>query len=100
MTESMPASAPRHPAGDFAPEAAPGPAAPAGEEPPARAGGEPPAPAAKPDLDEVKRKFREALDAKHQARSERNAAGGRDAGRVHGTQGPAGGKRSFRRKSG
>lgn len=56
--------------------------------------------AAKPGIDEVKRKFREALDAKHQARSDKNARGGRDGSRIHGTQGPAGGKRSFRRKSG
>jgi hypothetical protein len=55
---------------------------------------------AKPDLDDVKRKFRAALDAKRQSHTEGSAAAGRDAGRVHGARGPAGGRRSFRRKSG
>ena len=55
---------------------------------------------AKPDMDEMKRKFREALDAKRESHSEGTATGGRDAGRVHGTRGPAAGRRSFRRKSG
>ena len=55
----------------------------------------------KPDLDEVKRKFREALDAKRNAHADSGSAGGRDAGRTQGgARGPAGGKRSFRRKSG
>jgi len=55
---------------------------------------------AKPDIDEMKRKFREALDAKRQGRSENSGTSGRDAGRIHGASGPAGGRRSFRRKSG
>jgi hypothetical protein len=55
---------------------------------------------AKPDIDDMKRKFREALDAKRNAHAESASAGGRDAGRAKGARGPAGGKRSFRRKSG
>jgi hypothetical protein len=55
---------------------------------------------AKPDIDDVKRKFREALDAKRNAQADGSATGGRDTGRIHGAHGPAGGKRSFRRKSG
>ncbi|HSZ41540.1 MAG TPA: DUF5302 domain-containing protein [Trebonia sp.] len=55
---------------------------------------------AKPDIDEVKRKFREALDAKRNAHAEGASAGGRDAGRAQDARGRAGGKRSFRRKSG
>jgi hypothetical protein len=55
----------------------------------------------KPDLDEVKRKFRAALDRKREVGAgDGSAAGGKDAGRVHGTHGPAGSRRSFRRKSG
>jgi hypothetical protein len=56
---------------------------------------------AKPaDIDEVKRKFREALDRKHQAHAEGSDQGGRDPGKIHGAHGPAGNRRSFRRKSG
>jgi len=56
---------------------------------------------AKPDLDEVKRKFRAALDRKREASTDDGAGGsGRDAGKIHGAHGPAGGRRSFRRKSG
>jgi hypothetical protein len=77
------------------PQAAENPEADAAVEPAAEAAGD-----AKPDLDEVKRKFREALDAKRHAHTEGGAAGGRDAGRTQGARGPAGGKRSFRRKSG
>jgi hypothetical protein len=54
-----------------------------------------------PDLDEVKRKFRAALDRKREASAgDGSAAGGRDAGRIHGTHDRAGGRRTFRRKSG
>ena len=50
------------------------------------------------DLDEVKRKFREALERK---RSEHASAEGVDhTGKVHGAHGPAASRRSFRRKSG
>jgi Family of unknown function (DUF5302) len=53
-----------------------------------------------PDLDEMKRKFRAALDAKRQVDTGGSSVGGRDAGRANGTRGPAAGRRSFRRKSG
>ena len=56
--------------------------------------------AAKPDLDETKRKFREALERKHQAHSEGQGTGGRDDGKIHGAHGPAASRRNFRRKSG
>jgi hypothetical protein len=55
---------------------------------------------AKPDIDEVKRKFREALDRKRQIHAEGSGQGGRDSGKIHGAQGPASSRRSFRRKSG
>jgi hypothetical protein len=55
---------------------------------------------AKPDLDETKRKFREALERKHQAHTEGQGKGGRDDGKIHGAHGPAGSRRNFRRKSG
>ncbi|MCG5219397.1 DUF5302 domain-containing protein [Streptosporangium sp. KLBMP 9127] len=51
--------------------------------------------------DELKRKFREALEAKRNSQAEANAKGGpQDRSKVHGTHGPAGNRRSFRRKSG
>jgi Family of unknown function (DUF5302) len=56
--------------------------------------------AAKSELDEVKRKFREALDRKHSAHGSANAEGAKDTGKVHGSHGPAATRRSFRRKSG
>jgi Family of unknown function (DUF5302) len=56
--------------------------------------------AAKPDLDETKRKFREALERKHQAHNEGQGKGGRDDGKIHGAHGPAASRRNFRRKSG
>jgi len=51
--------------------------------------------------EDVRRKFREALERKHH----RHAAGeadseGKDPSKVHQANGPAGGKRTFRRKSG
>jgi uncharacterized protein DUF5302 len=57
-------------------------------------------PAAPPDLDETKRKFREALERKHQAHNEGQGKGGRDDGKIHGAHGPAASRRNFRRKSG
>ena len=58
----------------------------------------PDAETAKPDLDEVKRKFREALERK---RGDHASAEGADhTGKVHGSHGPAASRRSFRRKSG
>jgi len=53
---------------------------------------------AESDLDEVKRKFREALDRKRSAHA--SAEGAHDTGKVHGSHGPAVSRRSFRRKSG
>jgi hypothetical protein len=50
------------------------------------------------DLDDLKRKFREALDRKRDAHG--SAEGAQDTGRVHGAHGPAVSRRSFRRKSG
>ena len=55
---------------------------------------------AKPDLDETKRKFREALERKHQAHSDGQGKGGRDGGKINGAHGPAASRRNFRRKSG
>jgi hypothetical protein len=56
---------------------------------------------AKPDdLDETKRKFREALQRKHQAHNEGQGKGGRDGGKISGAHGPAASRRNFRRKSG
>jgi hypothetical protein len=69
----------------------------AADEPSAAATTEPSA-AAKPDLDETKRKFREALDRKRGAHA--SAEGAQDTGKVHGAHGPAASRRSFRRKSG
>ena len=65
---------------------------------PAEEGG----PAADPaDLDDVKRKFREALDRKKQASAKDAASGGaRAAGKAHAAGGPATSRRQFRRKSG
>jgi Family of unknown function (DUF5302) len=56
--------------------------------------------AAKPDLDETKRKFREALERKHQAHNEGQGKGSREDGKIHGAHGPAASRRNFRRKSG
>jgi hypothetical protein len=53
-----------------------------------------------PDIDEVKRQFREALDRKRGAHASTNADGTQDTGKVHGSHGPATSRRSFRRKSG
>lgn len=55
---------------------------------------------AKPDLDETKRKFREALERKHEGHADGQGKGGRDAGKINGAHGPAANRRNFRRKSG
>jgi hypothetical protein len=55
---------------------------------------------AKPDLDETKRKFREALERKNQAHSEGQGKGNRDGGKINSAHGPAASRRNFRRKSG
>jgi hypothetical protein len=52
------------------------------------------------DLDETKRKFREALERKHQAHNDGQGNGGRDGGKISGAHGPAASRRNFRRKSG
>jgi hypothetical protein len=57
--------------------------------------------AADSGTEDVRAKFREALDRKQH----RHAAGaadseGKDPSKVHNSHGPAGGKRTFRRKSG
>jgi hypothetical protein len=54
--------------------------------------------AAKPDLDEMKRKFREALERKRGTHASAEAVD--HTGKVHGSHGPAASRRSFRRKSG
>jgi hypothetical protein len=56
--------------------------------------------AGQPELDEVKRKFREVLDRKKGQHSAAGADGAQAAGKVHGSHGPASTRRSFRRKSG
>jgi hypothetical protein len=75
-------------------EAAPDPAPPADDAGQADAA----PPSAESDLDEVKRKFREALERKRSAHA--SAEGAHDTGKVHGSHGPAVNRRSFRRKSG
>jgi uncharacterized protein DUF5302 len=81
-------------------EASTGPAKPAG--PAAQAGDKPPASdlpdTAKADLEELKRKFREALERKHGTHA--SAEGAQDTGKVHGSHGPETSRRTFRRKSG
>jgi Family of unknown function (DUF5302) len=55
---------------------------------------------ASPDVDDMKRKFREALDRKKQFHSEGQGKGGHESGKVNGAHGPAASRRNFRRKSG
>jgi hypothetical protein len=51
--------------------------------------------------EEMKRRFREALERKRAKQADPNAArGGPDAAKVHGAHGPARSRRSFRRKTG
>jgi hypothetical protein len=71
---------------------------PAGDAEPADAAGA--ADAAKPDLTEVKRKFREALERKRGNHASTSGEGAHGTGKVHGAHGPAASRRSFRRKSG
>jgi hypothetical protein len=52
----------------------------------------------KSDIDETKRKFREALERKRGNHA--SAQGADHTGKVHGSHGPATSRRSFRRKSG
>jgi hypothetical protein len=56
---------------------------------------------AEPGEDDVKRKFREALERKQGGRRGSGAkGGGPDQSKIHGAHGRAGGPREFRRKSG
>jgi uncharacterized protein DUF5302 len=51
--------------------------------------------------DEVKRRFREALERKQQKNAAANGStSGKDPSKVHSAHGPAASRRSFRRKSG
>ena len=51
--------------------------------------------------EEIKRKFREALERKRATQADGNAVrAGKDAGKVHGAGGLARSRRSFRRKTG
>ena len=79
-------------------ESSPGKTAPeAGQEEAAAKAGQKGA-AAQADLDETKRKFREALERKRGAHA--SAEGVDHTGKVHGAHGPAASRRAFRRKSG
>jgi hypothetical protein len=52
-------------------------------------------------LDDVKRRFREALERKQGREADATASSdARDPSKIHGTHGPVKNKRSFRRKSG
>ena len=55
-------------------------------------------PSAQAEFDELKRKFREALERKRDTHA--SAEGAQDTGKVHGSHGPPVSRRSFRRKSG
>lgn len=50
--------------------------------------------------DDVKRKFREALERKNAQAEKQAGDSAKDSSKVHGRHGPAGGRRTFRRKSG
>ncbi len=51
--------------------------------------------------DDVKRKFREALERKRGQQPDKGAAEeAKDPSKIHGAHGPASSRRSFRRKSG
>jgi hypothetical protein len=54
----------------------------------------------KPALDDMKAKFRAALDRKRQVHAEGQGKGAHEAGKVSGAHGPAASRRNFRRKSG
>jgi hypothetical protein len=82
------------------PAAAPADDAPAAPVPSGEHEAAEPGAGASPDLDEMKRKFRAALDRKRGTHAGANAEGTQDTGKVHGSHGPAASRRSFRRKSG
>ena len=82
------ASGPEGPRSEAGPKSEAGPA---GKASPGGAGAE----------DESRRKFREALERKRAKEAgPGRGRGGQDTGKIHGAHGPAGQKRSFRRKSG
>ena len=56
-------------------------------------------PQAQDGMEDMKRRFREALDRKRGPQAG-GVNGGQGTGKVHGSQGPASSRRSFRRKSG
>ena len=56
-------------------------------------------PAAKASAEDVKRKFREALDKKH-AHGGRDVSDDGEQAKIHGAHGPAKAQQMFRRKSG
>jgi hypothetical protein len=57
--------------------------------------------AAEDQRDDLKRKFREALERKQGRAAEQGEAAERgDSGKIHGAHGPESVRRSFRRKSG
>ena len=53
-----------------------------------------------PAEDDVKRKFREALERKQAHHTERNGLGAGGGSKANNAHGPAAGKRTFRRKAG
>jgi Family of unknown function (DUF5302) len=69
-------------------------------DPAGEAGTDAHAAAAPAELDETKRKFREALERKRDQHANANANGAQGTGKVHDAHGPASSRRSFRRKSG
>lgn len=74
-----------------------------GPDPQPPADAQPPAettPAPDAAEDDVKRKFREALERKNHKGRTGQASDGDSTAKIHHTHGAAGGKREFRRKSG
>jgi hypothetical protein len=60
-----------------------------------------PEPESEGSEEEIRRKFREALERKRAMHADRNTArGGKDAEKVHGARGLPRSRRSFRRKTG
>ncbi|GAB2737919.1 DUF5302 domain-containing protein [Kitasatospora kifunensis] len=59
-----------------------------------------PEPAAEADQDDVKAKFLAALQRKHGAKTDGAGGGPGSESKIHGAHSAAGGKRTFRRKSG
>jgi hypothetical protein len=56
--------------------------------------------APEPGEDDVKRKFREALERKQAHHSAQNGQGVAGGSKAHSAHGPAAGRRTFRRKAG